>query len=131
MRGMAYLLDLWNKLSHQDRVEFSKIILDKDLLALVMAAFTLAASIIVERCKHFLVRRAALEATTIPRIYDLMKEIDSIYTKASTYFTDVLQVYDFYFEIAVKSYGKWQRPGISAPALVEDMMRGQLENGQT
>jgi hypothetical protein len=58
-----------------------------------------------------------------------MKELDSIYTEATKYFTEVLQVYDFYFKIAVKYSGKWKRPGIPTPFL--DMMGGQLENGLT
>jgi hypothetical protein len=93
---MSYLLDVWNNLSENER----EIILDKGLLALVIAIFTAVFSIIVARYKHFLLRRAALEATVIPRIYDLMKEADSIYAEAMKYFTEVVQVYNFYFKIA-------------------------------
>lgn len=73
------LFNWWTSLSAEQQFEISKILLEKGLLALAIAAAGFGFALYQEKAKAFELRRLELEKLTIPRVYALMSKNDEIW----------------------------------------------------
>src|SRR6202035_5357984 len=72
----------WTGLEPKDRLEIIKILIDKGLLALIVAIAGFIFSLYIERYKALEARRLQQTQIVIPKIYQLMEDADILWKDA-------------------------------------------------
>lgn len=90
---MDMLRAWWSGLNADDQFKIISILLEKGLLAILLAIAALLAAILLERHKAVLARQTEFEKFSVPRVAALMDEVDALLLKGGEFMEDLAHDY--------------------------------------